>query len=177
MPFSLLIILMLLVSSLSITTIKVQEGRMNALKTGDYNQTGRVLTGLSKNQYHWNQHGFDNAEKLRAEDVSFVNGVAIRTCRTIHTLNLLNDCPNPYDVANNWSFIGSPITQGNLLSVWDTPSSSVFTCGNEDAFGRDLMQKAIPRIFISDNNFRYDFSDMTLGDSADPCMYTDFIGR
>ena len=177
MPFAALVVVLFLMSVSSVVVVKTEAGRSAYMTTGDYNNTGNSLTKLSRNTLRYGGYEEDTLSSTLKQDRDTVQGTLLRACRTIHTLSLLNNCTNPYDEATVWAFIGPPNTIGLLSVAWNGTTTNTFTCANSAQYGRGLIQKAIPKIFIEDGDFLYDFSDMGIIGSNDPCGYSEIVGR
>ncbi|MBN2066789.1 MAG: hypothetical protein JW771_08300 [Candidatus Thermoplasmatota archaeon] len=178
MPVALLAIVTLAAVFIGLYTATMDGERIRHLGHGDYEPTTRSLTLKDKNFQPYDNVYFGEEEKSAKKDLQIVENALLRACRTIHTLALENDCMNPYREGTVWQFIGAPGGNGELGAVWNNSTTSpVFSCGSIAEYGRNLVQKAIPKELIIANSFRYDFTDMGNEDSTDPCGYTQIVGR
>lgn len=177
MPFAISIILIIVASFFALNISITEDVRKDNMKTGSFSQADHNLSNYHKYTELGDTQGYETSADSLKEELEAVETVLIRTCRTIHTLNLDNDCANPYREGNNWGFIGNVGTSGSLLTAWNGSAGYTFSCAGRNAYGRMLVQKAIPKSLIQQYQFRYDFSTMINSDATDPCGYVDIVER
>ncbi len=148
----------------------------------------KIGTGYANDGTNTPFMGSEVALKSHHVDKEVVTKVLLRTCSHLYAKALANNCPSPRNPATVWGFAGNVGGVGNLLIAWTGTTASTFTCGNMDAYGRGLIQKAIPKAFvdptvIGGRGYRYDFTGMVevetiTGKSerrTDPCGYTEIV--
>lgn len=117
----------------------------------------------------------ENLTKAPKVDKEIVTKVLLRTCAHLYAKAKANNCANPREPQTVWGFVGTVNTTGNLIGAWNGAATSTFSCANIDNYGRDLVQKAIPRAFIQQENYRYDFTGMNSTGRTDPCGYSEIV--
>lgn len=159
----------------------------NSLKTtkditrGSYDNVGKRLTQKDKYSESYDLSSLENDEDMKALDMETVEQTLLRTCRTIHTLSLLNKCSAPYRETEIWGFVGSPGTIGSLSvganSAWGGNTQLTFDCtlSGQAKYGRGLLQASIPKSEIDKYGYSYDFQTMATDYYTDPCGYTGII--
>jgi len=116
-------------------------------------------------------HQFTTAPIVKEE---IVYEVLQRTCNTIYQRGIALNCDDAESVYTVWGFAGVVGDKGDLEDAWSGSTTDTFTCGDEDAYGRGLIQKALPLSHIKDNNWSYDFSDIS-DPKAYPCGYDEIV--
>lgn len=163
----------LLLSSLSIQ-IMIAD-REYKTKVSHLGERDTTTFTYNKEQSHSSFRGAAYNQQWTKVDKELVTKVLLRTCAIIYIQSKRNGCPNPRNPANVWGFAGNINTTGSLLTAWTGTTVSTFSCANKEAYGRGLIQKAIPLTFIQNGNYRYDFLNMAGTERNEPCGYDEII--
>lgn len=155
-----------------------QKSRLEQKIVGDM-----IGTTYANSRDHSSFRGGITSIKKHQVDKEIVTKVLLRTCSYLYARVKENDCGGLRNPATVWSFAGIVGTSNLLLPAWDGTTTNVFSCGSIDAYGRGLIQKAIPRAFIANGNYRYDFRGMSAtdgvgvltGSRTEPCGYTEIV--
>jgi len=170
--------IMIVVLGISYKSTMLEKLSFEHAARGSHNPITKRFEHLSKNYGQQTSASYKTAEDLQVEDMQVIENTMLRTCRTLHTLALANNCASPYNESVIWGFIGSVGTsssQGNLSVIWSGSTASTFSCANINGYGRKIMREALPKSFVTSKGFKYDFRNMNDSAFTDPCGYEDFI--
>ena len=132
---------------------------------------------LSKNQVYTTLWETKRREKQTQIDKELVYKVLQRTCNNIYAQSLRLRCPQARNPSTVWTFAGTVGAKGSLLPAWTGSTTNTFSCGSKDAYGRGLIQRAIPVSFIQNRGYRYDFTGMTGAERTYPCGYGELVTK
>ncbi len=132
---------------------------------------------------HSSFRGATTSIKKHQVDKEIVTKVLLRTCSHLYAKVKANNCGGLRNPTTVWSFAGVVGGSNPLLPAWNGTTTNIFSCGAIDAYGRGLIQKAIPRAFIANGNYRYDFTGMSAtdgvgvltGSRTEPCGYREIV--
>jgi len=139
----------------------------------DFNDTSKRYNDIDKISIPYS-HGQYKQKAVIEKEV--IQKILLRTCNDIYQRGVLSKCPNAKSVNNVWGFAGTIGGTGSLLGAWTGGVSSSFSCGNEDNYGRYLIQNAIPSSVISEGGWGYDLQNVD-DTHLYPCGYSEIVTK
>jgi len=180
MPLVFIILFALTASFITFKTETLKASKQMYRRTGILNPSGAIGQQLTEESKYSTMSAAESANEMSANsiDLSGVDQTLLRTCRTVHTLALKNNCANKNMESTIWTFLGTPgVSNGTLSSALTGASSIVpaFSCGTISAFGKALILSSLPRDIIDGTIviYRYDLRGMRNSTTTDPCGYSD----